>query len=60
MQKSISPENRKQLQKMMLEAFTNEISTLSPELQYILADDMVTALQNRLVVFQKIQSKATM
>ena len=60
MQKSISPENRKKLQKMMLEAFTSEISTLSPELQYILADDMVTALQNRLVVFQKIQSKATM
>ena len=60
MKKSILPENRKKLQKMMLEAFTNEISTLSPELQYILADDMVTALQNRLVVFQKIQSKATM
>jgi hypothetical protein len=60
MKKSISPENRKKLQKMMLEAFTSEISTLSPELQYILADDMVTALQNRLVVFQKIQSKATM
>lgn len=60
MKNSISPENRKKLQKMMLEAFTSEISTLSPELQYILADDMVTALQNRLVVFQKIQSKATM
>jgi hypothetical protein len=60
MKKSILPENRKKLQKMMLEAFTSEISTLSPELQYILADDMVTALQNRLVVFQKIQSKATM
>jgi hypothetical protein len=60
MKKSISPENRKKLQKMMLEAFTSEISTLSPELQYILADDMVTALQNRLVVFQKIQSKATL
>ena len=60
MKKSILPENRKKLQKMMLEAFTSEISTLSPELQYILADDMVTALQNRLVVFQKIQSKATL
>jgi hypothetical protein len=60
MKKSLSVENRKKLQKMMLEAFTSEISTLSPELQYILADDMVTALQNRLVVFQKIQSKATM
>jgi hypothetical protein len=60
MKKSISPENRKKLQKMMLEAFTSEISSLSPELQYILADDMVTALQNRLVVFQKIQSKTTL
>ena len=58
MKNSISPENRKRLQKMMLDAFTSEISTLSPELQYILADDMVTALQNRLVVFQKIQSKS--
>jgi hypothetical protein len=58
MKKSFSPENRKKLQKMMLEAFTSEINNLSPELQYILADDMVTALQNRLVVFQKIQSKA--
>ena len=57
MKKSLSPQNRKKLQKMMLEAFTTEISTLSPELQYILADDMVTALQNRLVVFQKLQSK---
>ena len=59
MKNSISPENRKKLQKMMLEAFTIEIGALSPELQYILADDMVTALQNRLVVFQKIQSKTT-
>jgi hypothetical protein len=60
MKKSFSPENRKKLQKMMLEAFTSEINNLSPELQYILADDMVTALQNRLVVFQKIQSKAAL
>jgi hypothetical protein len=59
MKRSFSPQNRKKLQKMMIEAFTSEISTLSPELQYILADDMVTALQNRLIVFQKIQSKTT-
>ena len=59
MKESFSPQNRKKLQKMMLEAFTNEIHTLTPELQYILADDMVTALQNRLLVFQRIQAKTT-
>ena len=59
MKKTFSPPNRKKLQKMMLEAFTDEINTLTPELQYILADDMVTALQNRLIVFQRIQTKTT-
>jgi hypothetical protein len=59
MKKSFSPQNRKKLQKMMLEAFTSEIHTLTPELQYILADDLVTALQNRLLVFQRIQAKTT-
>jgi hypothetical protein len=57
MEKSFTPQNRKKLQKMMLEAFTSEIQTLTPELQSILADDMVTAFHNRLVVFQKIQGK---
>ena len=57
MEKSFSPKNRKKLQKMMLEAFTSEIGTLNPELQSILADDMVTAFQNRLMVFQRIQAK---
>ena len=59
MEKSFYPKNRKKLQKMMLEAFTNEICTLTPELQDILADDMVTAFHNRLVVFQSIQVKTT-
>jgi hypothetical protein len=43
----------------MMKAFTSEIQTLTPEFQYILADDMVTALQNRLVVLQRIQTKTT-
>ena len=59
MEKSFLPQNRKKLQEMMLEAFTNEIKTLTPELQSILADDLVTAFQNRLVVFQRIQAKVT-
>jgi len=57
MNQSFSIQNRKKLQKMMLDAFTNEIHELTPEYQYILADDMVTVLQNRLLVFQKIQTK---
>jgi len=59
MKKSYSAKNRKKLHKMMLEAFTDEIQTLTPELQYILADDMVTAFHNRLLVFQRIQAKKT-
>jgi len=60
MEKSFSPQNRKKLQKMMLDAFTSEINILTPELQSILADDMVSALQNRLVVLQRIQTKITL
>ena len=59
LKKSFTPESRKKLQKMMLEVFTSEIQTLTPELQSILADDMVTALQNRLLVFQNIQNQST-
>lgn len=59
MNKSFSPQNRKRLQKMMMDVFTSEIQTLTPELQYILADDLVTALQNRLVVLERIQAKST-
>ena len=57
MEKSFSQKNRKKLQKMMIEAFTSEITTLTPDLQSTLADDMVTALQNRLLVLQRIQTK---
>jgi hypothetical protein len=57
MEKSFSQQNRKKLQKMMMEAFTSEIQTLTPELQNILTDDLVTALQNRLLVLQRIQAK---
>ena len=59
MEKSFSSQSRKKLQKMMMEAFTSEIYVLTPELQSILADDMVTAFQNRLMVFQRIQAKTT-
>jgi hypothetical protein len=57
MKNMFSPQYRKRLQKRMMDALTNEIRTLNPELQYILADDLITALQNRLVVFHRIQAK---
>ncbi len=60
MEKSFSQQNRKKLQKMILKAFNSEISSLAPELQSILADDMVTALQNRILVLQKIQLKSNL
>jgi len=44
----------------MIKAFKDEIQNLTPELQYILTDDLVTALQNRLTVFQRIQTKTTL
>ena len=57
MEKMLSSQERKRLQRIMMNAFKSEIQTLNPELQYILADDLVTALKNRLAVFQKIQEK---
>jgi len=56
---TLSSQERKRLQKIMMEAFQKEIQTLTPELQYLLTDDLVTALQNRLTVFQRIQAKTT-
>jgi len=43
-----------------MKAFRNEIQNLTPELQYILTDDLVTALQSRLTVFQRIQTRTTL
>ena len=60
MEKMLSSQERKRLQRIMMEAFENEIQTLTPELRYILTDDLETALQNRLTVFQRIQGKTTL
>ena len=53
----LSLQERKRLQKIMMAAFKDEIQALAPELRYILTDDMVTTFQNRLDVFQRIQTK---
>lgn len=59
MEKTLSPQERKKLQKILIDALKNEIQKLPPELQHILTDDLVTAFQNRLTVLQRIQSKTT-
>jgi len=40
-----------------MEAFADEAKVLSQELQQILADDLVTAFQNRMAILLRIQSK---
>lgn len=46
---------REHLQKVILERFGDEFASLTPELQEILADDLVTALHNRLAVLKRMQ-----
>jgi hypothetical protein len=50
-------EQRRNLQKVMIETFGKEIGTLDLELQTMLVDDMITAFFNRLKVMKKIQKK---
>jgi hypothetical protein len=52
-----SPKKRKQLQSKLKQALKTEIQTLSTEMQQILCDDLVTALQNRLIVLAKVKPK---
>ena len=59
MTKLLSPQKRNEVQKLILEAFNDDISNLSNELQNILVDDMVTAFQNRILIFRTIQAKMT-
>ncbi len=55
--KGFSPKKRKQLQCKIKQALKAEMRTLSTEMQQILCDDLVTALQNRLNVLAKAKSR---
>ena len=57
MNKSYTPSQRKHLENKLVDAFKDEMNTLSKELQQILAGDLITAFQNRITVFQRIQTK---
>jgi len=56
-EKELSPQKRKQLQDNFMKALKTEILTLSTEMQQILCDDLVTALQNRLIVLSQVNHK---
>ena len=54
MNKIISPEEKKEITCKLAVAFRKEIMNLSKENQEILLDDIVTAFQNRIAVFNRI------
>jgi len=56
---NLTPTRRKQLQTKIISTFKEEMHVLNQELQQILADDLITAFQNRLKTFIKIQKKHT-
>ena len=56
MKKQNSSKNRNALKRKMASVFSENIQTLSTELQRILLDDLVTAFENRLNVLKKAQS----
>jgi len=57
MEKPITKKERKELQKRLIQTLQHQINHLSTELQQILADDLITALQNRLTALTRIQTK---
>lgn len=54
-EKPFSLQKRRQLQSKFKQALKAEMRALSTEMQQILCDDLVTALQNRLIVLTKVK-----
>jgi len=59
MRKQKAPNNRKKMQQKIRNAFKTEMKHLSKGLQRILADDLVTAFENRIAVIQTAQPKTS-
>ena len=56
MLKHSSIKNRNELREKMAEMLNDRIKALPVEMQYILLDDLVTAFENRLSMFSRLQS----
>ncbi|MCK4933831.1 hypothetical protein KAS06_04095 [Candidatus Bathyarchaeota archaeon] len=54
----VSPQRRKQLQDEFQDVLEPELRTLSTDIQQILCDDLVTALENRLIVLTGVETKS--
>ncbi len=54
----VSPQRRKQLQDEFQDVLEPELRTLSTDMQQILCDDLVTALENRLIVLTGVETKS--
>jgi len=57
-EKPFSLQKRKQIESKLEHALKSEMRTLSTEMQQILCDDLVTALQNRLIVLTRVKPKS--
>jgi len=58
MELQMSATSRKELKNKMAAVFCDKIKTLSIELQGVLLDDLVTALENRLIILNRINENA--
>jgi hypothetical protein len=57
MSQQLSVEGKKELEVKMATVFGERMKGLSTELQEILLNDMVTALENRLIVLKRAEAK---
>jgi len=57
MSQQLAVEGKKELEAKMATVFGERMKGLSTELQEILLNDMVTALENRLIVLKRAEAK---
>jgi len=55
MKHQATAKSRKELKHQMAAVFSEKIQTLSPDLQDVLLDDLVTAFENRLNMLNRAQ-----
>jgi hypothetical protein len=56
MKSQTTQKSRRELKKKMNAVFGKEIQNLPADLQTVLLDDLVTAFENRLRIFEKVRS----
>jgi len=54
---ALTQTRREQLHAKMKKVFQDEMKSLSQDMQFVLADDIVTAFLNRISLFVKIEAK---